>query len=102
MTMNKFSEGFSREELLAIGRRKQLTDLPISASEVNRPALAPGALPGFSKEELTAIGERKAPASVLPSATAINQLPIPVKMQSMLQGYTKDELSQIGMKSLRL
>lgn len=61
-------DGFTRDELLAIGTRKHKTTLPISASDINRSlpfnvsmALAQE-MDGFTEEQLKMIGEGKAPS----------------------------------------
>ena len=76
--MNYVADGFTRDELLAIGSRKAGIDVNMSATDINSAiphAVSQSAcqqLNGFSQDELKIIGDRKAPVPAMRPAY-INQ-----------------------------
>lgn len=76
------ADGYSMDELLAIGTRKKGHGLNISAEDINRSIsfaesqVAVGQLPGNSVDELKMINERKGNLPALASSEHINALPL--------------------------
>lgn len=95
---DNLGDGFSRDELLAIGQRKVKLGLNMTASDINSPMThdmvtrAAASMPGFTDDELKIIGERGAQAPVM-RPCYINEMPVNVAhigaVESVLLGLQK-------------
>lgn len=98
-------DGYSNEELIAIGSRKIKIDLPMSATDINSGVSFVQAqadiaqLSGNSEDELRAVGERKIAMPTMGTPDMINNPPLGADIVNALEDAFAPVKRFLGIRS---